>query len=157
MTRQIGILGAGTWGTALGRLLIKNEHHVTVWSALADQITLLERDRVHPNLPGIRLPDALRFTRSLEDAVNGRDIIVLATPSIYVRETVRAAKPFLQPDQTLVSVAKGIESDTLMTMSEVVEDVLSPELALPIAALSGPTHAEEVIRDMPSAIVSASA
>ena len=156
MTRQIGILGAGTWGTALGRLLTKNQHHVTVWSALSDQIDLLERDREHPNLPGIRLPDELCFTRSMAEAVKDRDLIVIATPSVYVRETVRAAKPFLSAGQTLVTVAKGIESDTLMTMSEVIEDVLGGTPALPIAALSGPTHAEEVIRDMPSAIVSAS-
>ena len=157
MTRQIGILGAGTWGTALGRLLTKNGHEVTVWSALGDQIDTLNRDRVHPNLPGTRLPDEMRFTKSIDEAVVGKSIVVIATPSVYVRPTLHAAHEFFTPDQILVTVAKGIESDTLLTMSEVIESELGEKLPVKIAALSGPTHAEEVIRDMPSAIVSASA
>lgn len=157
MKRQIGILGAGTWGTALGRLLTTNGHDVIVWSALADQIETLNRERVHPNLPGTRLPDAMRFTNRIDEAVTGQDILVIATPSVYVRPTLHAARDYIDDKQIIVTVAKGIESDTLLTMSEVVESELGTDRALKIAALSGPTHAEEVIRDMPSAIVSASA
>ena len=159
MRRQIGILGAGTWGTALGRLLTTNGHDVTVWSPLADRIDDLNRERVHPNLPGTRLPDAMRFTSRIDETVVGKDLVVIATPSVYVRPTLHAARDFLSIDQIIVTVAKGIESDTLLTMSEIVESELADLSAgrrLRIAALSGPTHAEEVIRDMPSAIVSAS-
>lgn len=154
MAFKIAVLGTGTWGTALGRLLCNNHHDVTMWSALPQEIEHLNRTRRHPNLPQIALPEQMEFTADLEQACVDRDIIVIAVPSVYVRSTVRAAKQFFRKGQIVVDVAKGIEQHTHKTMTQIIEDECGSE-DIQVVALSGPTHAEEVIRDIPSAIVSA--
>ena len=153
--KKIGVLGAGTWGMALARMLSVSGHHVTVWSALESEIDNLSATRRHPNLPGMEIPEAIAFTKDIAAACEGRDIVLFAVPSPFVRATARKAAPHIRAGQVVVDVAKGIEADTLMTMSQIIEsELLTP---VPLVALSGPTHAEEVAQDLPTTIVSASA
>ena len=150
---QIGIIGSGTWGTALANMLANNDHKVVVYGKFPAEIELLNKNRVHKFLPGCELNRSIVFTSELDKACLEQDIVVFATPSVYIRETAVLAKPFLKPDQIIVTVAKGIETDTLFTMSEIIEDVLGDEFK--VVALSGPTHAEEVAIGQPTLIVSA--
>ncbi len=155
---QIGILGAGTWGIALARMLANSEHDVTVWSALGQEIDQLEKNRIHPKLPGVSIPVEVGFTKSIEDVCKDKDILIFAVPSVYIRATAVQSLPYVRTGQIVVSVAKGIERETLFTMTEVIEDVFrkeKPGTSVRLVALSGPTHAEEVALDMPTAIVSA--
>ena len=155
---NIGIIGTGTWGTALASMLSKTGNQVTCWSAIPEEIDRLSGSRVHPNLPGAVIPEEIVFTKEMEEVCKGRDILVFAVPSVYVRDTARKAAPFVPDGQLIVDVAKGIETDTLMTMTEIIQDVfrtMRPEIRVRLVALSGPTHAEEVAVDMPTAIVAA--
>ncbi len=155
---KIGVLGAGTWGMALARMLTNSGHDVIVWSALESEIDNLSTTRVHPNLPYMVIPEALRFTKSIEEVCTDKDILLFAVPSVFVRSTARTAKPYVKKGQIIVDVAKGIEPDTLMTLTEVIEDEITggdKSFGLKMVALSGPTHAEEVARDLPTTIVSA--
>ena len=159
MARKIGILGAGTWGTALARMLAVNGSDVLLWSAIPQEIDSLAQTHVHPNLPGMVLPETLRFTKDLAEACSGQDILVFAVPSVFVRSTAAKARPHIRYGQVIVDVAKGIEQDTLFTMTEVLADELGKEdgpRGIRLVALSGPTHAEEVALDLPTTIVSAS-
>ncbi|MBQ8600916.1 MAG: NAD(P)-dependent glycerol-3-phosphate dehydrogenase [Clostridia bacterium] len=152
--KKIAILGAGTWGLALARQLSLGGNQVTVWSALEEEINLLNSTKVHPNLPKMQIPTAIQFTKSLEDACMEKEILLFAVPSVYVRSTAAKVRPFAKEGQIIVNVAKGIEAETLMSMTQIIEQEL--EKVLPMVALSGPTHAEEVALDLPTAIVSAS-
>lgn len=148
---NVGIIGAGSWGTALAVLLHKNGHRVVMWSVLADEIEMLKREREHKDkLPGVKLPDDMVFTADLESAVKGKDVLVLAVPSPYTRDTAHRMKGYVAEGQTVVNVAKGIEEKTLMTLSQVIEDEV-PQAK--VAVLSGPSHAEEVGRGIPTTIV----
>ncbi len=151
---KIGVLGTGTWGTALGRLLSNAGHDVMMWSPIDQEIRDLSTKRVHKNLPGMVIPDAIIFTGNLEEACRQKDIIVFAVPSVFVRNTAVQAKPYIPDNQLIVDVAKGIEPDTLLTMTGILQDVLQGHQRL--VALSGPTHAEEVALDLLTTIVSAS-
>ncbi len=156
--KKIGVLGAGTWGIALARMLARSENEVTVWSALEEEVKMLSAERVHPNLPGVEIPPQIRFTPSLREACRDQDLMLFAVPSLYVRETARKAAPYIPNGVILVDVAKGIEAETLMTMSEVIIEELQKNgrhAHTKVVALSGPTHAEEVARDLPTTIVSA--
>ncbi len=155
MIKRIGVLGAGTWGMALARVLSLAGHEVTVWSALEREVDEFSATRRHPNLPGMVIPDEIAFTKEISLAVSGQDLVIFAVPSPFVRATARSAKAFLPQGQVIVDVAKGIESDTLMTMTEIIASEL-PGKQPRLVALSGPTHAEEVARDLPTTIVSAS-
>lgn len=158
--RKIGVLGAGTWGMALARMLSNSGNEVVVWSALEREIDEFSASRVHPNLPGMRIPDAVQFTKNLEDVCRGRDILLFAVPSVFVRSTAAKAAPYIPDGQVIVDVAKGIEAETLMTMTEVIADELHKNgghAQVKLVALSGPTHAEEVALDLPTTIVSACA
>ena len=148
---KAGILGAGSWGTALALLLNKNGHDVTVWSIDAAEIEMLQKEREHKSkLPGVKLPEELVFTNDLEYGMKDKDFLVLAVPSIYTRSTARSMKAYIKPGQKVVNVAKGIEENTLMTLSEQIEQEL-PEAD--VAVLSGPSHAEEVGRGLPTTCV----
>lgn len=149
---QIGILGAGTWGIALSRLLANIGHNVTVWSAIESEIDELKNARRHKNLPNMVIPESISFTKDISEACFKKDFLIFAVPSIFVRSTARIASQYIPYNQIIVDVAKGIESDTLFTMSEVISSEI-PQAR--IVALSGPTHAEEVARDLPTTIVSA--
>lgn len=156
---NIGVLGAGTWGIALARMLCLNGHKVTVWSAVQKELDGLTKKHVHPNLCGIKIPKEIEYTPSIEEACTGKELIMFSVASPYVRSTAAKAAPFVTPEQVIVDVAKGIEADTLMTMSAIIEDELKkakPNSTFKVVALSGPTHAEEVARDLPTAIVSSS-
>ncbi len=153
--KNIGVLGAGTWGMALARMLCLSGHCVTVWSRRPEKIRELSETRRHPNLPGMVIPDAIAFTGDMETVCRDQDILLFAVPSPFLRDVARKAAPFLPDGQVIVDTAKGIEPDTLLTMTQVIaQEVKNPTVKL--VALSGPTHAEEVARDLPSTIVSAS-
>ncbi|NLB48544.1 MAG: NAD(P)-dependent glycerol-3-phosphate dehydrogenase [Erysipelotrichia bacterium] len=152
--KKIGILGSGTWGTALANLLTGIGHQVTLWSKFPHEKDALEKNLTHPNLPGVKLNSKIYFSTEIVESVRDQDIIVFATPSVFVRETALLACPFLSGEQIIVTVAKGIEEGTLLTTSEAIRDTLK-EKNLPIVALSGPTHAEEVALELPSCIVAA--
>ena len=156
MGKQIGIVGAGSWGIALAYLLTKNGHEVIVWSRSQESVDKLSA--YHGNedkLPGVILPDSVRFTCNIEETVRGKDIIVLVVPSAHMRETVKKIAPFIDLDneehkQIIVNCTKGIEEDTLMVMSDVILDEIP---GCNVCVLSGPSHAEEVGKDMPTTIV----
>lgn len=148
---KIGILGAGSWGIALSVLLHGNGHEITVWSIIREEVEMLQEKREHVSkLPGVKLPDDMKFTNDLEEAMAEKDVLVLAIPSPFTRSTARSMKPYLTKGQLIVNVAKGIEETTLMTLSEQIEEEL-PEAE--VAVLSGPSHAEEVGRGIPTTVV----
>ncbi len=151
---NIGIIGAGTWGTALGLVLYGNGHSVTLWSAFEEDARYLDKKREHKNLPGVKLPGDMVFTASMEQAAERKDVLVLAVPSIYVRSTARKMAAFCGKGQVIVNVAKGIEEDSLLTLSQVIEEELS---GARVAVLSGPSHAEEVSRRVPTTCVAGAA
>lgn len=148
---KISIIGAGSWGTALSWLLHNNGHQVTVWSVMQDEIEMLSEKREHlTKLPGVKLPEDMEFTTDLEKSMQDRDIIVLAVPSPYTRSTAHKMAPYTKDGQIIVNVAKGIEETTLMTLSEIIEQEI-PNAN--VAVLSGPSHAEEVGKGMPTTCV----
>ena len=152
---KIGVLGAGTWGIALARTLCNAGHSVMIWSAIGKEIDELSQTRRHANLPDIELPEQIAYTKDVKSVCVGMDLLLFAVPSPYVRSTARKAAPYISSEQIIVDVAKGIERDTLYTMTQIIADELkNPNVK--IVALSGPTHAEEVVRDLPTTIVSAS-
>jgi len=154
--KSIGVLGAGTWGMALARMLCNSGHQVTVWSAIEKEIEEFSVTRRHPNLPGMVIPDKLQFTKEISQVCRQKDVLLFAVPSVFVRATAKKAAPYIPDGQIIVDVAKGIETDTLFTMTQIIADELkNPSVKL--VALSGPTHAEEVAKDMPTTIVSACA
>ena len=148
---DISIIGAGSWGIALAVLLHKNGHQVTVWSAIEAEIKMLQKEHEHKDkLPGVRLPEDMVFTTDLEQAVKGAEVMVLAVPSPYTRSTSHSMPSLVEEGQVIVNVAKGIEEKTLLTLSQIIEEEI-PQAN--VAVLSGPSHAEEVGRGIPTTIV----
>lgn len=147
---KTAVIGSGTWGVALANLLSLNGHQVTVWSALPEEIEALGTTRRMKNLPGLVLPDSILFTANLEEAMKEKDFLVLAVPSIYVRQTAARMRPFCREGQIIVNVAKGIEEATLMTLTDIIKEELP---MADVAVLSGPSHAEEVSRGLPTTCV----
>lgn len=147
---NVSIIGSGTWGMALSLLLYKKGHTVKVWSAIQDEVDMLREKREHKNLPGIVIPSDMEITGDLEACINGADLLVLSVPSVFTRQTARKMKPYVADGQIIVNVAKGIEEETLMTLSEQIEEEV-PQAN--VAVLSGPSHAEEVSRGMPTTCV----
>ena len=148
---KTGIIGAGSWGTALAVLLAQNGHEVTAWSILEDEVKMLDREREHrEKLPGIRIPECIHYTTDLRRAAVGKDMVVMAVPSPYTRSTAHKMESFIEDGQIIVTVAKGIEEDTLMIQT----DILGQEIPQAEAVvLSGPSHAEEVGRSLPTTVV----
>ena len=148
---KISVLGAGTWGTALAILLAENKHDVTIWSKLQVEIENLGKNRDSiKNLPGAILSDEIHLTTDLDEALLEQEIIIIAVASIYVREAARSIAKKVPHGTIIVNVAKGIEETTLKTLSEVIEEEI-PQAE--VAVLSGPSHAEEVSRKIPTSIV----
>ena len=148
---KIGVIGAGSWGTALALLLHKNGHHVTVWSIVESEIQMLQTEHEHKDkLPGVKLPEDMEFTTDLQAALQDKDVLVLAVPSPYTRSTSHNMAPYVKEGQIIVNVAKGIEEHTVMTLSQIIEEEI-PQAE--VAVLSGPSHAEEVGRGIPTTIV----
>ncbi|MCR5503400.1 MAG: NAD(P)-dependent glycerol-3-phosphate dehydrogenase [Lachnospiraceae bacterium] len=148
---DFGVIGAGSWGIALTRLLQNNGQKVTVWSALADEIKMLKEYREHKDkLPGVILDEDTLFTTDLSEAVSGSRFLILAVPSPFTRKTTHDMAPFVKDGQIIVNVAKGIEESTLMTLSSVIgEEIPNAE----VCVMSGPSHAEEVGKGLPTTIV----
>lgn len=148
---NVGVMGAGSWGTALALLLHSNGHQVTVWSINEEEVEMLSKEREHKSkLPGVKIPEDMVFTSDMETAIKEKDFLVLAVPSAFTRGTARNMKPFVKEGQIIVDVAKGIEEDTLMTLSQQIEEEI-PQAD--VAVLSGPSHAEEVGRGLPTSVV----
>ncbi len=152
---RITVLGAGTWGTALSILLNANKHDVTLWSAVKKEIDSMKEDRSRiRNLPGAVIPDNVRLTTDIDEALcDAPGIVVMATASIFVRSTAALISSKIRPGQIIVNVAKGIEEKTLKTMTEIISEEI-PQAE--VCVLSGPTHAEEVSVHIPSTIVAGS-
>ena len=146
----VGIIGAGTWGTALAVLLNNNGQDVTIWSAFDTEIQEMSRTRRHKNLPEVVLPDQIQMTADLRTAMAEKDMLIMAVPSVYVRSTAAKMKEYLRYGQIVVDVAKGIEEATLMTLTDILEEELP---GADVAVLSGPSHAEEVSRGLPTTCV----
>lgn len=153
MRRQmkISVLGAGSWGTALAVLLSENEHEVTLWSIDKREVAMIDEKREQAEkLPGVRIPDRIVVTNDLEGSIAGRELLVLAVPSIFIRSTSKMMAPYVEDGQIIVNVAKGIEEHTLMNMTDVIEDEIHNAR---VGVLSGPSHAEEVGRRIPTTVV----
>lgn len=149
--RKVSVLGAGTWGSALAILLANNGHEVTIWSKIEQEVkALCENRQAIKNLPGAVMPEQVYITTNLEEACKDKDIIVMAVASPYVRASANSAKAYIKEGQIIVNVSKGIEDGTLYTLSEVIKDEI-PQAD--VAVLSGPSHAEEVSRGIPTTIV----
>lgn len=148
---EVSIIGSGSWGTALTWLLSNNGHRVTLWSRRQETTDSLAK--YHQNidkLPGVILQDDVRFTSNLEEAVKDKEVIVLAVPSSAIRSTSQRMAPLIRDGQLIVSVAKGIEEKSLMTMTDIIEEEIPNA---DVTVLSGPSHAEEVGRGLPTTIV----
>ena len=152
---KISVLGAGSWGTALSLLLHNNGHSVRLWSALKDEVEMLRTKREHESkLPGVHLPEDIEITWDLESCLKDPDVAVLAVPSPFTRSTSAQMAPYVKKGQIIVNVAKGVEENTLMTLSEIISQEI-PQAD--VCVLSGPSHAEEVGRGIPTTcVVSAS-
>ncbi|SCP95425.1 NAD(P)H-dependent glycerol-3-phosphate dehydrogenase [Anaerobium acetethylicum] len=148
---NVSVIGAGSWGTALALLLHNNGHQVTIWSIVESEVKMLDEEREHKDkLPGVRLPMEMKITGNLEEAIEGKDLMVLAVPSTFTRSTARLMAPYVKEGQIIVNVAKGIEEKTLFTLSDIIEEEI-PQAD--VAVLSGPSHAEEVGRGIPTTCV----
>lgn len=148
---KVGIIGAGSWGCALAWLLRNNGNEITVWSIVEEEIRMLKETHEHKDkLPGVILQQDLEFTTDLERAVSDKDVLVLAVPSPFTRSTAEKMAPYIRDGQKIVNVAKGIEEATLMTLSEIIEQEIP---GANVAVLSGPSHAEEVGKGIPTTIV----
>ena len=150
---KISVIGSGSWGTAISNVLSDNGHSVMLWSFLKEEYEMLKEFHEHKSyLPGVKLNDAIEYTNTLEEAVNAGEILVIATPSFAVRTTVKNIKPFYN-NQLIVCISKGFDEENLLCLSEVMEKELETDK---IVMLSGPSHAEEVVKKMPTTLVSAS-
>ncbi|MBO5524120.1 MAG: NAD(P)-dependent glycerol-3-phosphate dehydrogenase [Roseburia sp.] len=151
MKKKVAVIGAGSWGTALSLVLHTNGNEVTVWSIMESEITMLKEKHEHvEKLPGVKLPEDICFTTDLGSAIADKDFLILAVPSVFTRSTAKSMAPFVKEGQVIVCVAKGIEEETLMTISEVVEQEIP---AAEVAVMCGPSHAEEVGIGLPTTVV----
>jgi len=152
--KNICVIGDGGWGTTLGALLLRKGFGVTIWGAFPDYIAILKKKRENKKfLPGVKIPEGIHFTSSLEEAIDGKELIIMAVPSQFMRGVVTALKQHGISGKAFVSVTKGIEQGTLKRMSEVVKELLGD---VPLAVLSGPTIALEVANGVPTTIVASS-
>ena len=154
---KIAVLGAGSWGTTLAFVLSTNAHDVTLWTYREDQANLIRERRENPSfLPGVSIPESIHIETDIKGAVSDCSMIVCAVPAQFLRSAISPLAEIDWSQRILVNVAKGIENSSLMTMSEVLVDVLKSAMKKNVVTVSGPSHAEEVSRKSPSAVVSAS-
>lgn len=154
--RKIAVLGGGSWGTALALMLFQKGHDVAIWELYKEKAEEMRRYRENRKmLPGIRIPEEIPITSDLQEAKDKRDIVIMVVPSHGVRSTTEALRELLQGNELIVIATKGIEEKTLMRMSEVVQEVTGFETSR-IVSLVGPSHAEEVSRELPTTVVAAS-
>ena len=148
---KIGIIGAGSWGIALSTVVAKNGHDVLVWSSMPEEIEMLKTKHEHiDKLPGVKLSDKISFTTDLKETIENSDVLVLAVPSVFTRSTAKSMALHVKDGQIIVCVAKGIEENTLKTISEVVEEEIPNA---DVAIMCGPSHAEEVGIGLPTTVV----
>lgn len=148
---DIAVIGAGSWGTALASLLSNNGNNITIWSCVEDEIKMLKTYHEQKDkLPGVILSDDMIFTSDLKEAMDSKDVLVLAVPSPFTRSTAHNMSQYIKNDQIVINVAKGIEDSTLMTLSQIIEEELP---TANVCVLSGPSHAEEVGKGLPTTIV----
>ena len=155
--KQVAVIGAGSWGTALAMIAARNQHRVKLWARESEVAS--EINRVHKNpiyLSNFELPENIHATTDIETAIAEADFALLVVPSHAMRETLTRLRLFLNSDLVLVSAAKGVENNTLMRMEEVAADVLQQDMRSRYVALSGPSFAREVAEGQPTAIVAAS-
>ena len=143
---EVGVIGAGSWGIALAKLLHTNGNKVTVWSIVEDEIKMLKEKHEHVQ----KLPEDILFTTDLAETVQQKDMLVLAVPSVFTRSTAKSMAPYVTEKQIIVCVAKGIEESTLMTISDVVEQEIP---CADVSVMCGPSHAEEVGIGLPTTVV----
>ena len=149
--KHITVMGSGSWGTALALLLHKNGHQVTLWSFEEKESQKLIETRENLRyLPGILIPHQITLTHNIEEAIKDREILVIAIPSRFIRENMVNFAPYINKEQIIVNVSKGLEESSLLRLSQVIQEILPMN---PIAVLSGPSHAEEVARDLPTTCV----
>lgn len=154
---SIGVIGAGSWGTTLADLLAKKGHDVTLWAYEAELVKEMEDTRVNQVfLPGITLSPRLRFTNSLQEAASSKEMVLFVSPTQVFRGVLKGVMPFLSEETLLVNAAKGIELDTLMTISQISAEILPARLFANFCVISGPSFAREVAQEMPTAVVAAS-
>jgi glycerol-3-phosphate dehydrogenase (NAD(P)+) len=154
---NIGVIGAGSWGTTLADLLAKKGHDVVLWAYEGDLVKEMESTGVNSVfLPGITLSPRLRFTNSLQDAATAKELILFVAPTQVYRGVITGALPFIAEGTLLVNAAKGIELDTLMTISQISAELLPANFYANFSVLSGPSFAREVALEMPTAVVAAS-
>lgn len=150
----VSVIGAGSWGTSLSILLNNNGHQVSVWSLFQEEVDMINKEREHKrNLPGIKVPDSIKFTTNMEECLLNHDYVVLVVPSQAVRSTARLLSQYMNKSDVVVICSKGLEESTGLTLSQVVNSEI-PEIE--VAALYGPSHAEEVASGIPTTVVSAS-
>ncbi|MCG6841925.1 NAD(P)H-dependent glycerol-3-phosphate dehydrogenase [Fusobacterium nucleatum] len=150
---KISVIGSGGWGIALAILLHKNGHNLTIWSFDKKEAEELKINRQNKTkLPNILLPEDIKVTDNLKEAVDNKDILVLAVPSKAIRSVSKSLKDIIKDNQIIVNVAKGLEEDTLKTMTDIIEEELK-EKNPQVAVLSGPSHAEEVGKGIPTTCV----
>ena len=148
---KVSIIGAGSWGIALATVLCKNGHDVTIWSIVKQEIEMLKETHEHKDkLPGVILDDNIIFTDNIEEAAADKDIYIMAVPSPYTRSTSHLFAPYIEKGKIIVNVAKGIEEDTLDTLTDIINEEIPQAIT---AVLSGPSHAEEVSRGIPTTCV----
>ena len=148
---KVTVLGGGGWAIALAKVLNENGHNVTLWSALEREVEALTKERENKvGLPGVKIPEKIKITNDIKEAVKDSKMIVMAVASSFVRSTSELLKDIVPDGQIIVDVAKGIEDGTFYTMTEVIEDVIPTVNAV---VLSGPSHAEEVGLQVPTAVV----
>lgn len=151
---KTAVLGSGSWGCALANILAENKNDVCLWSYFKEESEELSKNRENKkNLPGLILPENVSYTSDLKTAVEGKDVIVLVTPSSVIGNTAKAMAPFVGEDAIIVCASKGFDSETQETLTETIQRYI-PKAH--VAALSGPSHAEEVAKKMPTTLVSAS-
>lgn len=152
---KISVLGTGSWGSAIGDLLNQNGHEVIMWQRDAEKVKAMEVDRKHPFFVDLTFSDEVKFTTDLDSAIKGSQLLVVAVPSHSVRELVSRAVEFIEDNVIIVNITKGLELDTLLTMSSVIsEETVGKNVS--IVSLYGPSHAEEVVRKIPTTLVAAS-
>ena len=148
---EVSVIGAGSWGIALAKVLHTNGNSVTVWSIVEDEIAMLHEKHEHiQKLPGVKLPYDMEFTTDLGQAIEGKEYLILAVPSVFTRSTAKSMAPFVKEGQIIVCVAKGIEEETLMPLTDIVEQEI-PQAN--VAVMCGPSHAEEVGIGLPTTVV----
>ena len=149
---KVTVLGSGAWGTALAMVLLENGHDVTLWSFLEEECKVLRETGENPMLKGVPLPKELKLTTDM-NAAAGCQAVVIATPSFAVRSTAAKLREIVDPGTVLISVSKGIEKDTSLRLSQAIEEEVQGKC--PVVVLCGPSHAEEVGRKIPTALVAA--